>query len=399
MIEKVLLSPPHMSGNELKYIERAFKANYIAPIGENVDLFEKSIRNYSGTNSVLATNSGTAAIHLALILAGVGPGDLVICQSFTFAGSVNPIKYLGAFPVFVDSEEDTWNMDPIALEHAIQSAMNGELDNYSDLSDLKNLKPQKPKAILPVHLYGMPAKMEEILRISEKYGIPVIEDAAEALGSSIQGKKCGTFGDMGIYSFNGNKIITTSGGGALVSNEKKYIDEARFLSAQAKDNFAHYEHSKIGYNYRLSNIAAGIGIAQMEVIEDRVEKRRSNFDLYQEYLQEENSISFLEEPHNYKSNRWLTTILIQNGSEQIREDLRKGLEFMGIETRPLWKPMHLQPIFKGYPHFGSDLSEQLFKTGLCLPSGSSMAKETIEMISSKIKQLTKKQIYTFSEVK
>lgn len=396
MIEKVLLSPPHMSGNELKYIERAFKLNYIAPIGENVDLFENSIKNYSGTSSVLATNSGTAAIHLALILAGVGPGDFVICQSFTFVGSANPIKYLGATPIFVDSEKDTWNMDPIALEQAILSAMNGELDNHSDLCEIKNLKPQKPKAILPVHLYGMPAKMEEILRISEKYGIPVIEDAAEALGSSIKGQRCGTFGDMGIYSFNGNKIITTSGGGALVSHEKKYIDEARCLSAQARDNFAHYEHSKIGYNYRLSNIAAGIGIAQMEVIEDRVERRRANFDLYQQYLEEENSISFQKEPHDYKSNRWLTTILIQDGSEQKREDLRKSLEFLGIETRPLWKPMHLQPIFRGYPYFGSGLSEQLFKTGLCLPSGSSLPEETIAMISTKIKQLTKKQVYTFA---
>jgi dTDP-4-amino-4,6-dideoxygalactose transaminase len=383
-----------MSGNELKYIGNAFEANFIAPVGENIDLFEKSIKDFVGIKEVLTTNSGTAAIHLALILAGVGPGDVVICQSLTFAASANPIKYLGATPIFVDSEEDTWNMDPKALNKAIEASIKGELENYSELDEVKKLEPQIPKAIIVVHLYGMPAKMTEINKIGKKYGIPIIEDAAEALGSTIDDQQCGTFGDYGIYSFNGNKIITTSGGGALISNNKSAIDEARNLSTQARDNFIHYEHSKVGYNYRISNITAGIGIAQMEVLSSRVESRRENFRIYKEFLDEEKSIQFLEEPSSYKSNRWLTTITINPETGLSPKILQKELDDIGIESRPLWKPMHLQPIYCKYPYFGNNLSEELFKTGLCLPSGSSLNRETILMICTKLKGVMKKSIAT-----
>jgi len=384
-----------MSGNELKYIGNAFEANYIAPVGENIDLFENSIKNFVGIQEVLTTNSGTAAIHLALILAGVGPGDIVVCQSFTFAASANPIKYLGATPIFVDSEEDTWNMDPAALDKAIEASINGELENYSDLDEIKKLEPQIPKAIIVVHLYGMPAKMAEINKIGKKYGIPIIEDAAEALGSTIEDQQCGTFGDYGIYSFNGNKIITTSGGGALISNNKTAIDEARNLSTQARDNFIHYEHSKVGYNYRISNITAGIGIAQMEVLSNRVESRRENFRNYKEFLNEEKCIQFLDEPSSYKSNRWLTTITINPETGLSPKTLQKDLDDKGIESRPLWKPMHLQPVYRKYPYFGNHLSENLFKTGLCLPSGSSLKRETINMICNEIKDLIKEKSKTY----
>jgi len=389
---KIYLSPPHMSGNELKYIGDAFKTNFIAPIGENITLFEKSIKEYVGTSEVLATNSGTAAIHLALILAGVGPGDLVICQSFTFAASANPIKYLGASPIFIDSEEETWNMDPDSLEEAIEASIKGNLEKYSELDEIKNINPQIPKAIIVVHLYGMPAKMDKINQIGEKYGIKIIEDSAEAIGSSIYGKQCGTFGDFGIFSFNGNKIITTSGGGALVSNDSSAMDEARCLSTQARDNYIHYQHSKIGYNYKITNITAGIGIAQMEVLNDRVASRRNNFDTYKYLLKEENYIKFLEEPHGYKSNRWLTTIVFDDAMGIVPNDLVASLNERGIETRPLWKPMHMQPIYKNYPYFGKNLSEKLFRNGLCLPSGSALDQETITLICSALKEVIKKSL-------
>lgn len=396
MEERIFLSPPHMSGIELKYIEQAFEANFIAPIGENINLFEKSIRDFVGIENVLATNTGTAAIHLALILAGVGPGDVVICQSFTFAASANPIKYLGATPIFVDSEEDTWNMDPKSLNEAIETSINGQLENYSDLDEVRKLNPQIPKAIMVVHLYGMPAKMGEIKKIGEKYGIPIIEDAAEAIGSSIDGKQCGTFGDFGIFSFNGNKIITTSGGGALISKNKDAIEEAKYLSSQARGKFSHYEHTTIGYNYRMSNISAGIGVAQMMVLNNRIESRRRNLETYKESLHQEHYIKFLEEPKGYRSNRWLTTILIDEKVGVSPEDLRLELESKGIETRPLWKPMHMQPVYCQYPYFGNNLSEDLFKTGLCLPSGSALKKETIVMICNEIKDFVKKNSSIYS---
>jgi dTDP-4-amino-4,6-dideoxygalactose transaminase len=387
---KIFLSPPHMSGKELEYIGNAFATNFIAPVGENVDLFEKSIRDFTGTSEVLATNSGTSAIHLALIVAGVGPGDVVICQSFTFAASAYPISYQGAIPCFVDSEPDTWNMDPEAMEEAILASIQGNLKYNGDLKGFRSLPAQKPKAIIPVHLYGMPAKMVEIKRIAKKYNIPVIEDSAEALGSRQLGIPCGTIGDFGIYSFNGNKIITTSSGGALLSNNLEAMSNARHLASQAKDNFVHYEHSKVGYNYRLSNISAGIGIAQMEVIEDRVQKRREIYSLYKTFLQDNPSITFLEEPENFYSNRWLTTILIdpQKNSAVSKEKLRIHLSTLGFETRPLWKPMHLQPIYRNFPYFGKNLSQSLFNQGLCLPSGSAMLWDDVYKVSEEINKFT-----------
>ena len=379
-----------MSGREREYIDNAFNSNFVAPVGENIELFEQSLKNFTGAGEVLSTNTGTAAIHLALIAAGVAKGDVVICQSFTFAASANPIRYQGAIPIFVDSEPDTWNMDPEAMESAILACMEGNLKSYSDLEEIKNLPAQLPKAIIPVHLYGMPAKMQEINRIAKKYGIKVIEDSAEALGSTYKGISCGTLGDFGILSFNGNKIITTSSGGALLSHDRNAIILAKNLASQAKENFVHYEHNKIGYNYRLSNILAGIGIAQMEVIEDRVQKRREIFSLYRNFLGDNSSISFLEESEDAYSNRWLTTILIDPTKNNgiCREKLRLHLSSMGIETRPLWKPMHLQPVYKEFPYFGSKLSERLFNQGLCLPSGSALDWNDIYLISEEINKIT-----------
>jgi dTDP-4-amino-4,6-dideoxygalactose transaminase len=387
---KFFLSPPHMSGKEKEYIDNAFISNFIAPVGENIELFEQSLKSFTGAGEVLTTNTGTAAIHLALIAAGVGNGDVVICQSFTFAASANPIRYQGAVPVFVDSEAETWNMDPEALESAILACMEGNLKSYSNLEEVINLPAQLPKAIIPVHLYGMPAKMQEINRIAKKYGIKVIEDSAEALGSTYKGISCGTLGDFGIFSFNGNKIITTSCGGALLSNDRNAIMLAKNLASQAKENFVHYEHNRIGYNYRLSNILAGIGIAQMEVIEERIIKRREIFSLYKNFLGENPSIRFLEETEDNYSNRWLTTILIDpsKNSGICKEKLRVHLCSLGIETRPLWKPMHLQPIYKDFPYFGNNLSNDLFEQGLCLPSGSAMKWDDIYHISEEINKIT-----------
>jgi dTDP-4-amino-4,6-dideoxygalactose transaminase len=376
-MEKIWLSSPHMSGNEKKYIDEAFEKNWIAPLGPNVDGFEKDLSEYVGVKDVAALSSGTAALHLALILLGVVPGDEVICSSFTFSASANPIAYLNAKPIFIDSEENTWNMDPELLEEAIRERIS---------------KGKKPTAIIIVHLYGMPAKIKEIKEISLKYEIPIIEDAAEALGSKYYGEMIGSFGDISILSFNGNKIITSSGGGALLSNNKEFVEKARFLSTQARDNAPHYQHSHIGYNYRMSNVLAGIGRGQMEVIEDRVQKRREIFDFYKKLFQKQDGITFQEELNrNYFSNRWLTTILINSeltGGIN-REDLRLSLNQDNIETRPLWKPMHLQPVFSECKAYINGVSEKLFKNGLCLPSGSNMCEEDFNRITAAIKEILK----------
>lgn len=369
MKPKIWLSAPHMGGNEQHYVNEAFESNWVAPLGPNVDALEQSIAQYLGENtSVAALSSGTAAIHLALVMLGVQPGDEVICQSMTFSASANPIAYLGATPIFIDSEPETWNMSPVHLEAAIQDR-------------IKNGK--KPKAIIPVHLYGMPAHMSAIMEIAERYDVPVLEDAAEALGSTINGVKCGTFGSMSVLSFNGNKIITTSGGGALVARDAKYTDKARFLSTQARDAAPHYQHSQIGYNYRMSNICAGIGRGQMEVLPERVAQRRTIFEKYRQRYASHPGVSFLPEPTGYISNRWLTTILIDPQlAGANRETLRLALEADNIESRPLWKPMHLQPVFADCPFYGDDCAENLFENGLCLPSTSSLTENEIERIFS-----------------
>lgn len=361
-----------MGGNELKYIQEAFDQNWIAPLGPNVNNFEKELCQYTGTGHCAALSSGTAAIHLALIILGVKQGDSVICSSFTFSASANPIVYQGAEPIFVDSENETWNMDPVLLEQAIKDQINHG---------------RRPKAVIFVHLYGMPGKIEDTVSICKKYNIPLIEDAAEALGSSFNDKKLGTFGDFGVYSFNGNKIITTSGGGALVSENKSWIEKARFLATQARDVAPHYQHSEIGYNYRMSNISAGIGRGQLEVLDNWVEKRRVNYDFYKQNLKE-CGITFIDGPNSdYFSNHWLTTVLIDESVTGFdREKLRKELEQYNIETRPLWKPMHLQPVFKNCKFYGGEVSEQLFERGLCLPSGSNLTLEQKQFIISKIRE-------------
>lgn len=378
--KRIFLSSPHMGGEELHYIQAAFDKNYIAPVGENIGLFENAIKNYVGAGHVLGTNSGTSALHLAMIALGVGQGDIVLCQSFTFAASANPIIYQGAIPVFIDSESKTWNMDPNCLEEAIVASLEGKLGTFVKNPDFKNLGPKKPKAIVPVHLYGMPAQMDVIVKIAAKYDIPVIEDAAEALGSKIKGKHCGTFGAMGIYSFNGNKIITTSSGGALVSENESLIAISRKLSTQARDEAIHYEHSMIGFNYRLSNVLAGIGIGQMKVLEERIALRRNNFSFYRELLSPIKEIEFLDEPEGYFSNRWLTTICLHS-SAKTKDSLVAYLEKQNIESRPLWKPMHLQPVFKGYPFIGNNTASNLFDIGICLPSGSNLNERELDRIS------------------
>lgn len=374
MKKKIWLSPPHMSGNELKYVHEAFDTNWVAPLGPNVTAFEKELAYYLNIKHVAALSSGSAAIHLALIILGVKAGDEVLAPSFTFSATVNPIVYQGAVPVLIDSESDTWNMNPELLEVAIKDRL---------------AKGKKPKAIIIVHLYGMPAKIEEILSITEKYKIPVIEDAAEALGSEYNGKKVGIFGDLGILSFNGNKIITTSGGGALISNNEKYIKQTRFLAMQARDNAPHYQHSQIGYNYRMSNVLAGIGRGQLKVIEERIAKRRSNFEFYRKNLNHLKGISFLQEKHQFFSNRWLTTIIVDPAKAKgiSCKDINRALEKDNIESRPLWKPMHLQPIFEKCPSYTNGVSEKLFNFGLCLPSGSNMSEQDLERVLFKINQV------------
>lgn len=363
MNKKIWLSSPHMGGSEQKFVKEAFDTNWVAPLGPNVNEFENSLQTYLSENThVAALSSGTAAIHLALIQLGVSRGDEVLCQSFTFSASANPILYQGATPIFVDSELETWNMCPIQLEIAI-------------LNRLKNGK--KPKAIIAVHLYGMPYNVAKINELGQKYEIPIIEDSAEALGSTYNGRKCGTFGDFSILSFNGNKIITTSGGGALISKSKEEKAATIFLATQARDAAPHYQHSKIGYNYRMSNIIAGIGRGQLEVLENRILKRRANFDYYKKTIIN-NQITFVEEPEGYFSNRWLTCILTP--SFKIREKIRLSLEKENIESRPLWKPMHLQPLFKNCLNFTNETSENLFDVGLCLPSGSNITENELHRI-------------------
>jgi dTDP-4-amino-4,6-dideoxygalactose transaminase len=357
-----------MSGKEQFYINEAFNANWIAPLGPNVNGFEDDIKKYlGGFKEVAAVSSGTAALHLALILLGVSDKDEVICQSKTFSASANPIVYQGATPVFVDSEPETWNMCPEQLERAIKDRI---------------IKGKRPKAIVAVHLYGMPYKVDEIRTIANAYNIPIIEDSAEAFGSTYRNKKCGTFGDLAILSFNGNKIITTSGGGALITKHKEHKEKAVFLSTQARDNAPHYQHSKIGYNYRMSNIVAGIGRGQMTVLDDHVANRRKNHEFYKESFEGYDEIKFLEEPSGFFSNRWLTCILLPN--YKIREEIRLALTKDNIESRPLWKPMHAQPVFKDAPSYLNGISDKLFEQGLCLPSGSNLTREQLERVISGI---------------
>ncbi len=375
MAEKIWLSSPHMGGNELKYIHEAFDANWVAPLGPNVNGFEADLEKFLNADvKVAALSAGTAAIHLALIECGVGHGDEVICQSMTFSATANPIAYQGATPIFIDSEKDTWNLCPIALEEAIQDRIS---------------KGKTPKAILAVHLYGMPYKVEEVHTIAEKYNIPVIEDAAEALGSTFKGKSCGTFGRFGALSFNGNKIITTSGGGALVSHTQEDKDKAVFLATQARDNAPHYQHSQIGYNYRMSNITAGIGRGQMEVLPSRVEARRTMNKFYQELFADIDGVTVFSEPtSDYFSNHWLSAILIDpKVAGKTREELRLAFLEDEIESRPLWKPMHMQPVFVDAPYYGGKVAEELFENGLCLPSGSNLTDEERERIAAKVKEV------------
>lgn len=372
--KKIWLSSPHFEGNEQKYIQEAFDSNWIASEGSNLDGFEQDIENYMDDDAVYvgALSSGTAAIHLGLILLGVKEGDVVICQSMTFSASANPILYLGATPVFIDSELDTWNLCPIALEEAI-------LDRIA--------KGKKPKVIIAVHLYGVPYKIEEIRIIADKYEIPILEDSAEAIGSSYKGQKCGTFGDIGVFSFNGNKMITTSGGGAIITKTKALKDRALFLATQSRDNAPHYQHSEIGYNYRMSNICAGLGRGQMEVLEGHVALRRKMHAFYVNLFKDISGVTvFKKKDEGYFPNYWLSCIIVEpqltNGID--REKVRLTLEAENIESRPLWKPMHLQPLFEKYPYYGNRVAETLFEKGLCLPSGSNLADADRERISNVI---------------
>jgi dTDP-4-amino-4,6-dideoxygalactose transaminase len=374
MNTKIWLSSPHMGGAEQKYVNEAFDTNWIAPLGPHVNGFEQDLARYTGVAHAAALSSGTGALHLALIMLGVKAGDEVICQSMTFSASANPIAYLGAVPVFVDSEEQTWNMCPDLLREAIKDRI---------------AKGKIPKAIIPVHLYGMPAKMDQILAVAKEYGIPVIEDAAEALGSSIHGKAAGTFGVLGVLSFNGNKIITTSGGGALVSDHEEHITKSRFLATQARDAAPHYQHSEIGYNYRMSNVCAAIGRGQMEVLDAHIAIRRQNWVTYKAAFADLNGVTLLEEPDGYYSNRWLSTILVdpaQSGGVT-REDIRLALEADNIESRPLWKPMHMQPVFEESPYYGKGISEALFEQGLCLPSGSNLSADDLDRVITIVRSL------------
>jgi dTDP-4-amino-4,6-dideoxygalactose transaminase len=371
---KIWLSSPHMGGTEQNYIQEAFDANWVAPLGPNVNGLEQDLENYLGNQAhVSALSSGTAAIHLGLILLGVQAGDEVICQSFTFSASANPILYQGATPVLIDSELETWNLCPIALEEAI-------LDRIQ--------KGKQPKAIIAVHLYGVPYQIEAVRAVADKYEIPILEDSAEALGSTYKGQKCGTFGDISILSFNGNKIITTSGGGAIVTKTAALKEKAIFYATQSRDNAPHYQHSEIGYNYRMSNICAGIGRGQMEVLDKHVTLRRQMHDFYVKLFANIDGVDVFEAPNeDYFANYWLSAITIdENKTKGItRETLRLALEAENIESRPLWKPMHLQPIFSSYPYYGGTIAEELFETGLCLPSGSNLTNDDRERIAKVIK--------------
>lgn len=372
---KIWLSSPHMGGAEIQFVQDAFKTNWIAPLGPHVNGFEQDLETYLGEQvQVACLVSGTAAIHLALVQLGVGYGDEVICQSFTFCGSTNPIVYQGATPILVDSESGTWNMCPDALEAAIKGRI---------------LKGKKPKAIIVVHLYGMPAKMDALLHIARTYDIPVVEDAAEALGASYQGQACGTFGDFGVLSFNGNKIITTSGGGALVCHTAEEKQHSIFLATQARDEAAHYEHSQIGYNYRMSNVAAGIGRGQMQVLDAHIALRQVNHEFYKHLFKQVNGITVFEVPFaQYSPNYWLTCITVDAEKAGISPTaLRLGLERRNIESRPLWKPMHLQPAYSHAPYYGATVAEDLFGCGLCLPSGSNLKDVDRARIAAAITEL------------
>ena len=367
MSKRIFLSSPHMGKAEFAFVKEAFATNWIAPVGPNVDGFEHDIEAYTGSAKAVVLSSGTAAIHLALIMLGVVAGDEVLCASFTFSASANPICYLGATPVFVDSETETWNIDPVVLETAIEDRI---------------AKGKKPKALIMVHLYGMPAKLEEIQAVCARFDIPIIEDAAEALGSTYRGKPLGTFGAIGVLSFNGNKIITTSGGGALISNNPDFVTKAKFLSTQARDPAPHYQHSQVGYNYRMSNISAGIGRGQMLVLSERVAQRRANHDRYSRFFANIPGVTMLAEPEGFFSNRWLSCILVDPARTGgvTREDIRLALEREDIESRPLWKPLHLQPIFADSPYYGESVAESLFDIGLCLPSGSNLSDEEFSRV-------------------
>ena len=378
MNSRIWLSSPHMGGSELKYIHEAFDQNWIAPIGPNVTEFEHDLEKYLGDNSIVAAlSSGTAALHLALIILKVERGDEVFCQTMTFSASANPIAYVNAKPVFIDSEKDTWNMCPDALRAALTDrAAKGKL----------------PKAVIIVHLYGMPAKMEELMEVCAAFDVPLLEDAAEALGSSYKGRKCGTFGTMAILSFNGNKIITTSGGGALITKCNNQKKRAIHLSTQAREAAPHYQHSEIGYNYRLSNVTAGIGRGQMEVLDERVAARRANHHFYLDLFKDVDGIKVFTEPNtDYFSNHWLSAITIDSKITGFdREDLRRHFVHDNIECRPLWKPMHLQPVFKEAAYFGTDVAEQLFDAGVCLPSGSNLTDNQRTRIQTAFNQLLNK---------
>ena len=387
MKPRIWLSLAHMSGREQEFIQEAFDTNWVVPLGPNVNAFEKKLRDFLIENGklkvenegkqVVALSAGTAALHLGLILLGVEEEDEVICQSFTFSASANPIVYQGATPVFVDSEKDTWNMDPVLLEEAIKD----RLEKTGRL----------PKAIIPVHLYGMPVKMDEVMEVANRYGIPVLEDAAEALGSEYKGQKCGTFGEYGVLSFNGNKMITTSGGGALVCPNEERAKRALFYATQAREQAPHYQHEKIGYNYRMSNICAGIGRGQMFVLDEHVARRREIHDLYVKLLNGVKGVKVMCQPEgeDFNSNYWLTCITVEPEEAGFtREDVRLALDEDNIESRPLWKPMHLQPVFKNAPFYGNGTSERLFEIGLCLPSGPTLTDEDVERVTKVVKQLS-----------
>ena len=379
MEKRIHLSLAHMGGEEQRFIQEAFDTNWIAPLGPNVDAFEIMLQNYVSNKNeplyVAALSSGTAAIHLGLILLGVQSGDEVICQSFTFSATANPIVYQGATPIFIDSEKDTWNMSPHLLEKAI--------------IERKKITGKYPKAIIPVHLYGMPANMSDILSIAKAYQIPVMEDAAEALGSKYKNNKCGSFGQLGVLSFNGNKIITTSGGGALICKSKEMAQKAKFYATQAREDKPYYHHEKIGYNYRLSNICAGIGCGQMLVLNKHIQRRQQIHELYTDLLKEIDGIYVMQNPSpDYASNFWLTCILIDKNKIAVSNaDIRIYLEQKNIESRHLWKPMHMQPIFQKHPFYGDGTSETIFNQGLCLPSGSSLTDDDINRVVKEIRSI------------